>query len=212
MFFLFWHAFCSFVYEVEFVGILNKKGIGMLKKILLLSVLVAMVFVTAANAQESNVSSETQISEVQETVVKENIAEVAIDKTEENSDFLAYDSPELIKPIDMKSSAIRAGSSLLFVIALLGGFVFFLKFVLNKKDKPFFKERMLNVLERNYIEPKKTIMLVRAMNKLLVIGVAGDNINVLSEITDPEVVNKAISGDFYGYMKKYTSLEDKKEI
>lgn len=195
----------------------------MLKKSLVLFGLLFLLIVSLAEVKEvladtgnkniSNVVSvETKSSKNTTPSLSEEKRDVSEGEVGESSDFLVYDSPELAKPVDVKASAIRAGSSLLIVIALLIGFVFFLKFVVSKKDKPFFKERMLNVLERNYIEPKKTIMLVRAMDKLLVIGVAGDNINVLSEITDPEVVGKAISGDFHGYMKKYTSLEDKKEI
>lgn len=193
----------------------------MLKKIFFSSVFFFIFFTGVVLAQDGVVSENTPIilsERKDKDVLIENKNTANSQETgkdilsaQEDSGFLQYNSPQPTEPIDMKAAIIRACLSLLGVIGLLGVFVFALKFVVNKKDKPFFKERMINILERNYIEPKKTIMLVRVLDRLLVVSVSGDNIRVLTEIKEPEVVDKAVSGDFYGYMKKYTSVEDKKE-
>lgn len=187
----------------------------MLKEIFVSIMLFFVVCAGMAYASETtdvNLVPQSQVASqdgLDSSAVKEIVPEESL--REEESGFLEYSDPKAVAPMNIKDTVMRAGGSLFFVVLILGVTLFLLKFVLNKKDKPFFKERMISVLERNYIEPKKTIMLVRTLDRLLVVGVAGDNINVLSEIKDPDVVNKAVSGDFYGYMQKYTTVEGKKD-
>lgn len=191
----------------------------MLKKILfsffLFSLLTISVVLAAENLSVDSASDVLGISEAEIPQKAEVASESTVTSNEETQEedlgFLSYQEPTTSPNVDIKSVSMRAGGSLFIVVIILVITVLILKFILAKKDKPFFKERMISILERNYIEPKKAIILVRTLDRLLVVSVAGDNINVLSEIKEPDVVNKAITGDFHGYMQKYTTTEGKKD-
>jgi len=138
-------------------------------------------------------------------------AQEEVQKTESNEgDFLVYQEPQNIPTIDLGKMFLQVALSLGAVVALVYATVFGMKVFFKKKEKVFSSERLLNILERNYLDPKKAIFVVRALDRILVLSVTADDIRVLTEVTDKEVFNKVISGDFYGYLKRYSSLEEQK--
>jgi flagellar biosynthetic protein FliO len=46
----------------------------------------------------------------------------------------------------------------------------------------------IRILSHRYLDPKKSIYLVDIANKVLIIGASSEQLNLISEITDPEVI------------------------
>lgn len=54
--------------------------------------------------------------------------------------------------------------------------------------RKLFGSKLLRILGRTYLSPKHTVYLLKVGDKVLVLGVAGDQIRPLSELTDPREV------------------------
>nr|WP_246187679.1 flagellar biosynthetic protein FliO [Ornithinibacillus caprae] len=78
--------------------------------------------------------------------------------------------------------------ALLLVLALI---YFLLKF-LNKRNKLFSRVKALENVGGINLGPSKSIQIIRVGSKLYLVGV-GDNVELLQEITDPEMINEIIS-------------------
>ena len=98
----------------------------------------------------------------------------------------------------------RALQSTAIVIILIVGTVFFLKkkFGIAKVAG----KKYMHVVESVPVGAKRFLLLVKIPGKLLVIGMANDQINPLAEITDKAVVDavspSSDNNDFMGFMKK----------
>ncbi len=101
----------------------------------------------------------------------------------------------------------RAIQSTAIVIILIVGTVYFLrkKFGITKAGG----KKHMHVVESVPVGAKRFLLLVKIPGKLLVVGMANDHINPLSEITDKEVVDSVSppsdspkTGDFTSLMKR----------
>lgn len=81
----------------------------------------------------------------------------------------------------------RMIASLLFVGALL---YFLLKF-LNKKNQAYQKGHIISNLGGTSVGSNKSIQIVKIGSKLYIVGV-GENVQLLSEITDPEEIERML--------------------
>ena len=81
----------------------------------------------------------------------------------------------------------RMIASLLFVGALL---YFLLKF-LNKKNQVYQKGHIISNLGGTSVGSNKSIQIVKIGSKLYIVGV-GENVQLLSEITDPEEIERML--------------------
>ena len=76
--------------------------------------------------------------------------------------------------------------------AVLGGLfvvVYFARRFLQRQG-PTSRDRLVRVLASHYIGVKKAVMLVEVPGTVLVLGVAGDRINLLTRIDDPATLER----------------------
>ena len=76
--------------------------------------------------------------------------------------------------------------------AVLGGLfvvVYFARRFLQRQG-PTSRDRLVRVLASHYIGVKKAVMLVEVPGAVLVLGVAGDRINLLTRIDDPATLER----------------------
>ncbi|MGO9482696.1 MAG: FliO/MopB family protein [Candidatus Kryptoniota bacterium] len=77
-------------------------------------------------------------------------------------------------------------------LALIIGLMFVILFIMRKyfQTKPRYVNENLKVLTSLAIQPKKTVYVIKAFNKVMMVGVSENSIASLGEITDPDVVQK----------------------
>ena len=76
--------------------------------------------------------------------------------------------------------------------AVLGGLfvvVYFARRFLQRQG-PASRDRLIRVLASHYIGVKKAVMLVEVPGAVLVMGVAGDRMQLLSRIDDPAILDE----------------------
>jgi flagellar protein FliO/FliZ len=76
--------------------------------------------------------------------------------------------------------------------AVLGGLfvvVYFARRFLQRKG-PASRDRLIRVLASHYIGVKKAVMLVEVPGAVLVLGVAGDRMQLLTRIDDPAILER----------------------
>ncbi|MEI7542200.1 MAG: flagellar biosynthetic protein FliO [bacterium] len=92
--------------------------------------------------------------------------------------------------------------SLLFVIGLIYLVTAGLKFFYIKASIPMKSENVVKVIAKEYIDSKTIMYVVEFADKVLLLGNAGQSLNVLSEITDRETIDK-LKQQADEYVSKY---------
>ena len=88
---------------------------------------------------------------------------------------------------DMLSTTLKMLAALALVLAGLGVFFYFSKRVLQK-NMGASGGKMIRVLASQYIGLKKNIALVEIPGAILVVGITGDAIRLLTKIDDPTIL------------------------
>ena len=90
---------------------------------------------------------------------------------------------------DMLATTLKMLAALALVLAVLGVFFYFSKRVLRKEIGAS-GGKMIRVLASQYIGLKKNIALVEIPGAILVVGIAGDSIRLLTKIDDQMIIDK----------------------
>ncbi|MBS4028634.1 MAG: flagellar biosynthetic protein FliO [Ignavibacteriales bacterium] len=88
----------------------------------------------------------------------------------------------------MEWIAIKAILSLVFVLALMVVVLFLLKKFLSGKTSSPVSGVDMQVLGTLLLQPKKTIHLIKVVNKYFVVGVTDQSIQPISELNDSEAI------------------------
>lgn len=112
---------------------------------------------------------------------------------------------------DMLSTALKMLAALGLVLGGLGVFFFFAKKVMHKNIGGN-QDKLIHVMASQYLGMKKNISAVQVPGAILIIGIAGDSIRLLTEIKDKEILDqykKQASGNmspsFSDHLNKITS-------
>jgi|GEM_PF-3433116 len=172
--------------------------------------------VKSASAQESSVTKDPQNTANNEQKTSSN-------PKQEKDDFFIdeYNDPAsepkkesfLDSIIGVILTIFKYVISLAFVLAL--GYISIqgLKlFTSNNNSLLKNEDELIKIIELKYLAPNKALYLVTAGEKILLLGVGGNNINLLSEITEPEEVakikshvkKKDVDQTFHGHLSKFT--------
>ena len=90
---------------------------------------------------------------------------------------------------DMLSTALKMLAALGLVLGGLGLFFFFTKRLMRREGSRA-HAKMIQVLANQYMGVKKSISLVQVPGAILVIGISGDSIRLLTQIEDPDILNQ----------------------
>ena len=98
----------------------------------------------------------------------------------------------------MNGMLLQAFGSLILVIVLIFAVLLFLKkFVYRDYGTTFGKKNSsdFKIIGQIMLQPKKYIYIIKFFDRLLVVGITDNNLNLLSEITDKETL-KTIESSF----------------
>ncbi len=88
--------------------------------------------------------------------------------------------------------------ALLLILLLIYGFVWMLRFFMNKKSFGNPTSEHIRLLSTTYIAPKKSVALLQVYEKAILIGVSEDSITTLTELSDEsgwkELLNIGLPG------------------
>ncbi|MCX7817084.1 MAG: flagellar biosynthetic protein FliO [Syntrophales bacterium] len=94
----------------------------------------------------------------------------------------------------MDSYYIISFLKMLFALSLVLGIMLGAVYLLRKLGKQgqmgFAPGGSINVITVRYLDPKTAIMVVDVFNRIYVLGVSGNNITLIDEITDSETISK----------------------
>ncbi len=112
---------------------------------------------------------------------------------------------------DMLTTGLKMLAALALVLGGLGLFFYFAKRML-RKDTGSAGGKMIRVLASQYIGLKKNISLVEIPGAILVVGIAGDSIRLLTKIEDKTILDQIhdrgsgrITPSFSDQLNKITS-------
>ncbi|MFC1732801.1 flagellar biosynthetic protein FliO [candidate division KSB1 bacterium] len=107
----------------------------------------------------------------------------------------------------------------LLIVLLIFGLVYFLKrFVYNRKEL-LGKNSAIRVITSSYVAPKKSLMLVEVLDRLLVLSVTDNNMSLISELskeeynvfkkgdTDHKTAESALPGQFGDMLSRLIKRE-----
>ena len=112
---------------------------------------------------------------------------------------------------DMLSTAVKMLVALGLVLGGLGVFFFLAKRVM-RKDIGGNQDKLIQVLANQYLGMKKNISLVQVPGAILILGIAGDSIRLLTKIEDKEILDqfnkqtrRQMTPSFSEHLNKITS-------
>jgi flagellar protein FliO/FliZ len=113
---------------------------------------------------------------------------------------------------------LKTLGSLALIIALIIGILYLFKKYIYKDYGSKGTPNNIKVLTHLILQPKKIIYFIKVFDKILVLGVSENNINILSEITDLAEIEKFQEGlrkpdtgkkDFLDYFKENMGIKRK---
>jgi len=104
----------------------------------------------------------------------------------------AYVNPEITELPNFTDMILKSIFSLSVVIVLIIGFVMFIKkFVYNRSGSNI-SNGLIKVINTTYIAPKKSINLVKIMDRILVVGITENQMQTLAEFKEEEIPDSII--------------------
>ena len=91
---------------------------------------------------------------------------------------------------------LRLVASMVVIVGLIYGTVYVLRhFAKRGMEKPS-NERLVQVIDRVALDAKRSVYLIKVIDRLIVVGVGGETVSMLGEIRDENVVESVKSTDF----------------
>jgi flagellar biogenesis protein FliO len=123
------------------------------------------------------------------------------DKAGDSGGFLSYDEAEPHARRSFGSLMLRLVISMAIILGLIyGGFLLIKLLARTAKAAPK-SEKLIRVVERAALDPKRAIYLVKVVDRLLVVGVGTNEVRTLAEISDETVVESVQDTEFSGHLQ-----------
>jgi flagellar protein FliO/FliZ len=106
--------------------------------------------------------------------------------------------------VDFFSSFIKMISALAVVLGIMIAAMYFVKKYMKGAGTGMDDGKYIKIISTRYIGPKSSIMLVDVLNSIIVIGIANNQITMLTTISDPKSLDRL--NDFEREKKNPISL------
>lgn len=91
---------------------------------------------------------------------------------------------------------LRLVLSMVVIVGLIYGTVYVLRHFAKKGIEKPSNERLVQVIDRVTLDAKRSVYLIKVIDRLIVVGVGGETVSMLGEIRDENVVESVKSTDF----------------
>lgn len=113
--------------------------------------------------------------------------------------YLEYAQPEQISEPNLFWELVKIVLALAFVLVT----TYLVFHLLSKRNPLLARSQFINIIESSYLAPNRSISIVEAGNKFLVLGITEQRINLLAEINDQQVI---------ALLREKNEVENKEEI
>jgi flagellar biosynthetic protein FliO len=92
--------------------------------------------------------------------------------------------------VDFFSSLIKMISALAVVLGIMIAAMYFLKKFVKGSGTGVDDGKFIKIISTRYIGPKSSIMLMDVLNSIIVVGIANNQITMLTTISDPKALER----------------------
>lgn len=117
---------------------------------------------------------------------------VNVTKSEADTIINSYENSKVPELPNLGSMIFKGLFSLVIVFALIIGFALFLKKFVYNRNGFHVSGGLVKVVSTTFIGPKKSIHLIKVMDKILVVGVTDTQMQTLAEFKEGDIPNSLV--------------------
>jgi len=127
-----------------------------------------------------------------------------------------------LETVPFLSSLVKMLVALAIVLGMMIGTMYFIKKILHSTSPAMNSGSLIKILASRYLGPKNSILVVDVAGQIIVVGLSNQQMNVLTTISDKEVLDKlrtvsvkeeihsvVLTEEFVRYKEKIMSAMDK---
>ena len=127
-----------------------------------------------------------------------------------------------METVPFLSSLVKMLVALAIVLGMMIGTMYFIKKILHSTSPAMNSGSLIKILASRYLGPKNSILVVDVAGQIIVVGLSNQQMNVLTTISDKEVLDKlrtvsvkeeihsvVLTEEFVRYKEKIMSAMDK---
>jgi len=127
-----------------------------------------------------------------------------------------------LETVPFLSSLVKMLVALAIVLGMMIGTMYFIKKILHSTSPAMNSGSLIKILASRYLGPKNSILVVDVAGQIIVVGLSNQQMNVLTTISDKEVLDKlrtvsvkeeihsvVLTEQFVRYKEKIMSAMDK---
>ena len=120
--------------------------------------------------------------------------------SKDSDDYLTY-KEETFERQSVFGVLLRLALSMVAVIGLIYGITYLLRhFARRGTEKPV-NERLVQVIDKVSLDGKRSVYLVKVIDRLMILGVGNEDVTMLGNIRDESVVESTKSNDFSFHLR-----------
>ena len=128
----------------------------------------------------------------------------AAPEANDSGGFLSYEQPTTTSPSrSFGSLMLRLVLSMAVILALIYGGLMLVRMLIRKTRKAPKSEKLIRIVDRAVLDQKRTIYLVKVIDRVLVVGVGANDIRTLAQIEDETVVENVQDTEFTEHLQSF---------
>ena len=155
--------------------------------------------VSAAEAEHDTPAGETSALEPAPDKASDKAPDKAAD--DEPGGFLSYEEPQDSQQPSFAGLMLRLVLSMVVILGLIYGGLLLFKLLARKAKAAPKAEKLIRIIDRAALDPKRAVYLVKVVDRLLVIGVGTNDVRTLAQIDDETVVDNVQEPEFSGHLQ-----------
>jgi flagellar biogenesis protein FliO len=120
---------------------------------------------------------------------------------DEPGGFLSFDEPEAHTPPSFAGLMLRLVLSMIVILGLIYGGLLLFKLLARKAKVAPKAEKLIRIIDRAALDPKRAVYLIKVVDRLLVIGVGTNEVHTLAQIDDETIVENVQETEFTGHLQ-----------
>ena len=124
----------------------------------------------------------------------------SVEGSNDSDDYLTY-KEETFQQQSVFNVLLRLALSMVAVIGLIYGTTYLLRHFARRGTQKPANERLVQVIDKASLDGKKSVYLVKVIDRLMILGVGNDDVTMLGNIRDESVVESTKSNEFSFHLR-----------
>jgi len=126
--------------------------------------------------------------------------------------YLKYEEPEQVAPVKSGGIILKMLFSLFCILLMIVLCLLVLKKILGNTYASFGGKSIIKVLDKSYLEPKKSVCVLKILDKILILGVHQNGFTPISEFQDNTLNDVIKDSDEKKDYFEYLSVDDREYL